>query len=137
MAFKELLRILHEKAYVGRQDVFLLKLLKKSVSKPEIIKLSPSTVKGYFQGNNITELAVLLNDANFSVELLANYVLEELCELSHKDSPTYNARYGDKLYKDILYEKAKLYYDDIQYEKMSEWICIYILSKTLGTKDYW
>lgn len=64
MAFKELLRILHEKAYVGRQDVFLLELLKKSVSKPDIIELSPSTIRGYFQGNNITKLAVLLNGAN-------------------------------------------------------------------------
>ena len=121
MVFKDLLTILHETAYVGRQDIFLLKLLKGSVAEPDKIILGQSTLKGYFQGNNITELAVLLYNAKFSVELLEDHI-KNLYELPHKDSPTYNKRYGDKLYKDILYEKAKKEYGNIPYEKTSKFL---------------
>ena len=42
--------------------------------------------------------------------------------MPHKDSPTYNKRYGDKLYKDILYEKAKKEYSNISYEETSKFL---------------
>ena len=68
MKFKDLLNILHVCAYVGKQDVFLIKLLKGSVSEPDKIDIAPSTLKGYFQGNNIPELAATLKDAGFSTK---------------------------------------------------------------------
>ncbi len=117
MKFKDLLNILHVRAYVGKQDVFLIKLLKGSVSEPDKIDIVPSTLKGYFQGNRITELAATLKDAGFSPKKLTSYI-EGLYELPHKDSKTYD-RYGDKLYKDVLYENAKNKISDITMENMA------------------
>lgn len=120
MKFKDLLNILHVRAYVGKQDVFLIDLLKGSVSEPDKIDIAPSTLKGYFQGNRITELAATLKDAGFSPKKLTSYI-EGLYELPHKDSKTYD-RYGDKLYKDVLYENAKEKYSDISFENMASYL---------------
>lgn len=121
MKFKDLLSILHDTAYVKKQDIFLINLLKGSVSEPDQIDIAPSTLKGYFQGNNITELAITLKNAGFSTERLTNYI-EGLYELPHKDSGTFNTRYKDKLYKDVLYEKAKEKYPDILLEDMASYL---------------
>ena len=121
MKFKDLLNILHVRAYVEKQDVFLINLLKGSVSEPDKIDIAPSTLKGYFQGNNIPELAATLKDAGFSTKKLTSYI-EGQYKLPHKVSKTFNDRYGDKLYKDVLYEKAKEKYSDISFENMASYL---------------
>lgn len=118
MTFKEIITLLYIKGYYESQNAFLLELLKGSVDEPNIIFLSKSTLKGFFQGNEITELAPLLFHAKFSVDKLSKYI-EKLYETKHKDTPTYRERFNGKTYKTALYEKVATKFKEITEDNMS------------------
>lgn len=119
MTFQEIITLLYvNSAYSKTQPKFLSALLKGSVDNSHKIFLSDSALKGFFQGNKITNLAYQLFEAGVSVDNLSNYI-ESLYENKHNDSPTYNKKFNGKTYKDVLYEEAKKRFSDITQDNMS------------------
>lgn len=120
MEFKELINLLYERGYFSSQAAFLKELLRNSVRSADKLSFADSTLKGYFSGNDITELADILNVSEFDVDLLREYI-ERLYTTEHKNTPTYNKKYGEKLYKDIILERSKeAFGDKITSENMSQ-----------------
>lgn len=119
MKFNKIINLIYVRGYFKSQPTFLNDLLKASVNKPEEISLSDSALKGYFNGNNITSLAPALTKAELNAEKLSRYI-QTLYENEHKDSKTYNERFGNKKFKQVLYEKVKGKFDDITIDNMSD-----------------
>lgn len=119
MTFQEIITLLYvNSAYFKTQSKFLSDLLKGSVDDSNKVSLSDSALKGFFQGNNITNLAHQLFTAGFSIDNLSNYI-ESLYEKPHKDTPTYKEKFKGKTYKEALYERAKKKFSAITQDNMS------------------
>lgn len=119
MTFQEIITLLYVNSdYSKTHQEFLKKFFTGSVNDSNMISLSESSLKGFFQGNRITNLAPQLIEAGLSVDNLSNYI-ESLYEKQHNDTPTYNKRFNGKTYKDSLYEEAQKKFPDITEDNMS------------------
>lgn len=103
------------------KPLFVLKLLKASVEKPEVISFSQSSINGFIVGNSITAAGKALMEAGYKEDKLSDYI-KSLYDQEHKNSPTYNERYGAKLYKKALYEKVIKGYPEVNIEEMSAYL---------------
>lgn len=119
MTFQEIIKLLYvSSGYSKTQSAFLSKLLKGCVDNSNKIFLSDSALKGFFHGNNITNIAHTLIEAGLSVDKISKYI-ESLYEKQHNDSLTYNKRFNGKTYKDSLFEEAQKIFPDITEDNMS------------------
>ena len=115
-----------EKGFVNSDEFedkpfFVLNLLKGSVANPDSINFTKSAINGYISGNSIDSIVHDLQNAGYDNELLAKYI-EGLYELNHKDTKTFNDRFGNKLYKEALYEKVKRKCPEIKIEGMTSYL---------------
>lgn len=126
--FSEFINLIYIEGYFNKgafrgkefkaKPFFVLNLLKGSVKTPDIISFSKSAINGYIGGDSVASVVRDIKNAEYDKELLAQYI-EGLYETKHTDSKTYNERYGDKLYKDALYEKVQEVYPKITIEGMT------------------
>ncbi len=100
---------------------FVLCLLKGSVKTPDKISFTQSAINGYILGDSIVSVVRDMKYAGYDKKLLAEYI-EGMYETKHRNSKTYNERYGDKLYKDALYEKVLNVNHKIKIEDMSTYL---------------
>jgi len=84
---------------------FVLNLLKSAVENPDGIAYTQSSINGYIGGNAIDSVAKALVEAGFSAELLADYIAS-LYVIPHRDTKTFNERYGDKNYGEALLDRV-------------------------------
>ena len=98
---------------------FVLNLLIGSVRKPNLISFTEPALNGYICGNSIDTVVEALINAEYSNELLENYI-KELYERQHKNTPTYQDRFKGKNYKEALYEEVKDKYPGITPDNMSD-----------------
>lgn len=128
-SFKNLINILYIEgfflgAYINRdyykaKPLFLLNLLKGSVCKPELIRVSQSSLNGYISGNSINSIAEDLIKAGFDKDLLSGYI-KGLYQTNHKDSKTYNDKYGKLNYGEALCQIASNEFEDLTMENMAD-----------------
>lgn len=119
MTFKDFFHLIYIGGYFKTQDVFLLDLLKGSVDCTEGISFSKSALNRYIQGYSIDTLVEALVQAKYSVKNISDYI-KSLYGTCHKDTKTYNARYGNKNYKEALFDIVNKKYDDITEDNMAE-----------------
>ena len=106
MDFETYVHLIYIKGFFRSQYTFVLELLKSSVETPAKISISESALKGYIGGDPIHTLADTLVDAGISQDRIATH-LQSLYELSHKDTPTFIARYHGQTYQEALYEQIQ------------------------------
>lgn len=129
--FKELINSIYVEGYfspgeIGRErytakPLFVLNLLKGSVDRDEQIAFNQSAINGYISGNNIGTVAATLKIAGFSRQKVTEYI-ESLYDVEHKASEIYNERFGDKTYKEALYEKLAESQVNVTVDSMAEFI---------------
>lgn len=119
MTFQVIIKLIYvSSGYSTTQPMFLSDFFKGIVTDSEKISLSESSLKGFFHGNNITNIAHTLIEAGLSVDKISKYI-ESLYEKQHNDSLTYNKKFNGKTYKDSLFEEAQKIFPDITQDNMS------------------
>lgn len=122
MELKDLINdFLYKKGFFSNRTDFTLELLKGCVVFPEKLSFSRPAINGIFVGNSIHSMAVDLMKAGLSKERIVEYV-ESLYPLSHKQSETFNALYGEKTYEEVLRDKVttSTVFEGVTSEIMSE-----------------
>ena len=129
--FKELINSIYVAGYFNSGEIggkrytakplFVLNLLKGSVDRNEQISFDQSAINGYISGDNIGTVAASLKSAGFSRQKVTEYI-ESLYDVEHKASKTYNERFGDKTYKEALYEKLAESQVNVTVDSMAEFI---------------
>lgn len=100
---------------------FVLNLLKGCVAKPDQIIFTKSAINGYIGGNSIDSVVKDIKEAGYDKLHFSNYI-EKLYAKKHKNTKTYNERYGDKTYKEALYEKVNKKFPNIGINNMSSFL---------------
>lgn len=123
MNLKDLIHILYIRGYCDNLPIFLNNLLKASVVDKEKISFSKANLDAFIRGESIDTLSIALEESKYSKTLLSVHI-KSLYSLKHTDSKTFNNRFGDKTYKEALYDKIKDEFmdkfPDITIENMSE-----------------
>ena len=128
MKFEDFVGIIYIRGYGDKQEPFIRKLLENSVEQKSLLVVSEAALKGYIRGDNIGSLAVMMFTAKVRPDLIKSS-LESLYDCKHKDTKTYNDRYGRKLYKEALFATAKAsgHFPDLTRDNLSETLaqCLY------------
>ena len=119
MEYKEFVNAFYIGGYLKPKTDALNKFLKGGVASPDKLSFSENALKSYMRGDPIHTLASALIDAGLSTERISAYI-KSLYETKHKGTPTYKKRYGNKTYKEALFDQVKGEFDGITLENMSE-----------------
>lgn len=120
MLFSDIIRILYiDSGFFGKQPLFLKTLLENSVEKPDLITFADPTYKGYFIGNNLTELAPILIEAGLSKDKISNHI-KSLYETKFKKVKTQKSHLIGKKYREALFEEASNKLNSINQENIAD-----------------
>ena len=128
MNFKDFAHLIYIRGYGDNHEAFIRLLLENSVEQKSLLVVSEAALKGYIRGDPIGSLAVMMFNAKVRPDLIKS-ALEELYDCKHKDTKTYNDRYGGKLYKEALFESGTVsgLFPDLTRDNLSETLaqCLY------------
>ena len=119
MEYKEFVNAFYIGGYLKPKTDALNKFLKGGVASPDKLSFSENALKSYMRGDPIHTLASALIDAGLSTERISAYI-KSLYETKYKGTPTYKKRYGNKTYKEALFDQVKGEFDGITLKNMSE-----------------